>query len=494
MKNYILAIDQGTTSSRAIIFDKKGAYIASSGQEFTQHFPKPGWVEHDQGDIWGGVVKSCQQAIEKADISAEMIAGIGVTNQRETVFLWDKETGEPVYKAVVWQDRRTSDVCKDLKSQGHELEVQKRSGLLLDPYFSASKIAWVLDNVEGARERAEKGVLLFGTSETFLLWHFTKGKSHFTDISNASRTCLFNIHTQDWDDELLSLFKVPRCILPEIKENIDDFGVVDREILGAEIPIVAMAGDQQAASFGQGCFEPGMIKSTYGTGAFVLKNVGTTVKESAHKLLSTVAWKIKGVTHYALEGSVFVAGSAIQFLRDGLEILEDASQSEAIAETLASNDGVYFVPALTGLGAPYWNADARGVICGLTRGTTSAHLVRAALEAQAYQTKDLLDAMEKDTGIKIKALRVDGGLVKNNWACQFMADILDVTVDRPVITETTALGVAMMVAIGVGFFDNEEDVTKLWQLDRRFDVSMTFEERNTLYNGWKKAVERCALA
>ncbi len=491
MKKYILAIDQGTTSSRAIVFSASGDYIASSGQEFEQHFPHPGWVEHDQKDIWDSVVASCKGAVEKAQIKTDEIAAIGITNQRETVFLWDKETGEPIHKAIVWQDRRTSDLCKSLKDQGYENLVQERSGLLLDPYFSASKIAWVLDHVEGARERAEKGEILFGTSETFLLWNLTKGQSHYTDISNASRTSLFNIQTLEWDDDLLALFNVPKAILPEVRENISDFGQAD--LLGDLIPIKAMAGDQQAASFGQGCFEPGMIKSTYGTGAFVLKNVGEEVKYSKHKLLSTIAWKIDGKIHYALEGSVFVAGSAIQFLRDGLKVLEDAKESEAIAKSVKNNEGVYFVPALTGLGAPYWNAEARGIISGLTRGTTQAHLVRAALEAQAYQTKDLLLAMENDTGIKVKTLRVDGGLVKNNWACQFMADILNVDVDRPVVTETTAMGVALMAAMAVGFVKDFKGVCNMWKLDRKFQVKMTADERDDLYNGWLKAVERCAL-
>ncbi len=488
---YLLSIDQGTTSSRAILFDSKGRSMFSSQEEFKQYFPSKDKVEHDPKDIWDTVFNTISQTLKKAKIKADQVSAIGITNQRETTLIWDKETGEPVYNAIVWQDRRTSEYCAMLKEGGHEQEVISKTGLLLDPYFSATKIKWILDNVDGARNKAKAGKLLFGTVDCYLLWKLTEGRSHYTDISNASRTLLFNIHTQDWDDELLKLFDIPSTMLPEIKDNICDFGVTT--LFGDEIPIYAMAGDQQAASFGQACFDKGMVKSTYGTGCFMLKNIGSEPMVSKQKLLTTIAWRIDGKTTYALEGSIFVAGSAIQFMRDVLGLLESAPDSEKMAQSVDSNGGIYFVPALTGLGAPYWNPYARGLISGLTRGTKPEHIVRAALEAQAYQTLDLLNAMQDDTGIDIKQIRVDGGLVNNSWVCQFISDIVNVQIDRPVITETTALGVAYMAGLKAGFFKDFDHIKSLWLNDRSFKPEMDKSEITKLYNGWQKAIERVQI-
>ncbi|MBK67275.1 MAG: glycerol kinase [Rickettsiales bacterium] len=488
---YLLSIDQGTTSSRAILFDSKGRSMFSSQEEFKQYFPSEDKVEHDPKDIWDTVFNTISQTLKKAKIKADQVSAIGITNQRETTLIWDKETGEPVYNAIVWQDRRTSEYCAMLKEGGHEQEVISKTGLLLDPYFSATKIKWILDNVDGARNKAKAGKLLFGTVDCYLLWKLTEGRSHYTDISNASRTLLFNIHTQDWDDELLKLFDIPSTMLPEIKDNICDFGVTT--LFGDEIPIYAMAGDQQAASFGQACFDKGMVKSTYGTGCFMLKNIGSEPMVSKQKLLTTIAWRIDGKTTYALEGSIFVAGSAIQFMRDVLGLLESAPDSEKMAQSVDSNGGIYFVPALTGLGAPYWNPYARGLISGLTRGTKPEHIVRAALEAQAYQTLDLLNAMQDDTGIDIKQIRVDGGLVNNSWVCQFISDIVNVQIDRPVITETTALGVAYMAGLKAGFFKDFDHIKSLWLNDRSFKPEMDKSEITKLYNGWQKAIERVQI-
>lgn len=488
---YLLSIDQGTTSSRAILFDSKGRSMFSSQEEFKQYFPSEDKVEHDPKDIWDTVFNTISQTLKKAKIKADQVSAIGITNQRETTLIWDKETGEPVYNAIVWQDRRTSEYCAMLKEKGHEQEVISKTGLLLDPYFSATKIKWILDNVDGARNKAKAGKLLFGTVDCYLLWKLTEGRSHYTDISNASRTLLFNIHTQDWDDELLKLFDIPSTMLPEIKDNICDFGVTT--LFGDEIPIYAMAGDQQAASFGQACFDKGMVKSTYGTGCFMLKNIGSEPMVSKQKLLTTIAWRIDGKTTYALEGSIFVAGSAIQFMRDVLGLLESAPDSEKMAQSVDSNGGIYFVPALTGLGAPYWNPYARGLISGLTRGTKPEHIVRAALEAQAYQTLDLLNAMQDDTGIDIKQIRVDGGLVNNSWVCQFISDIVNVQIDRPVITETTALGVAYMAGLKAGFFKDFDHIKSLWLNDRSFKPEMDKSEITKLYNGWQKAIERVQI-
>lgn len=493
MAQYILSIDQGTTSSRSMIFDDQGRPLFSAQKEFKQHFPNDGWVEHNPDDIWSTVLETMKQVMKKAKLSAKDIAAIGITNQRETALLWDRQTGKPIYNAIVWQDRRTADYCADMKKQGHEDGIQEKTGLLLDPYFSATKIKWLLDHVEGAREKAKAGELCFGTVDCFLLWHLTGGEVHATDITNASRTMLFNIHDKGWDEALLKLFDIPSSILPTVKENIDNFGKTD--LLGdVTVPIYAMAGDQQAASFGQGCFEKGMVKSTYGTGCFVLKNIGDQPMLSKQKLLTTIAWQIDGKTTYALEGSIFVAGSAVQFMRDVLGLLEKAPQSEEMARSVKDNAGVYFVPALTGLGAPYWNPYARGLISGLTRGTKPEHIVRASLEAQAYQTRDLFSAMEKDTNITIDTVRVDGGLVVNNWVCQFMSDILQTRLERPVVHETTALGVAYMAGLKAGLFESLDHIEKLWLQDRAFDAQMTTQDADHLYDGWQHAIRRVQVA
>lgn len=490
-EKYLLSIDQGTTSSRSIIFDEKGRSLFFAQKEFKQHFPSPDKVEHNPKDIWDTVYETVQESLKKAKIDASSIAAIGITNQRETTLIWNRKTGEPLYNAIVWQDRRTASYCAELKQQGLEDTIIKKTGLLLDPYFSATKIKWILDHVDGARELADKGDLLFGTVDCYLLWKLTEGRSHFTDISNAARTMLFNINTLEWDDALLDLFDIPKSILPQVKDNIDDFGVT--KLFGSDVPIYAMAGDQQAASFGQACFDKGMVKSTYGTGCFMLKNIGSQPMVSKQKLLTTIAWRFDGKITYALEGSIFVAGSAIQFMRDVLGLLEKAPDSEAMASSVEDNGGVYFVPALTGLGAPYWNPYARGLISGLTRGTKPEHIVRAALEAQAYQTMDLFTAMKNDTGIDIKKVRVDGGLVNNSWVCQFISDIVRVSIDRPVITETTALGVAYMAGLKAGVFHDLEHIRTLWLSDKSFEPAMNDNKANELYSGWTKSIERVQL-
>lgn len=492
MSKYVLSIDQGTTSNRAILFDKDMKACFSAQKEFTQFFPNNGWVEHDAEEIISSTLDVCKDVLKKANVSAKDIVSIGITNQRETTILWDRKTGKPIYRAIVWQDRRTSDYCKQLKSRlGLEERIQNKTGLLLDPYFSATKIKWILDNVEGARAKADKGELAFGTVECFTLWHLTKGQSHFSDMTNASRTLLFNIQTKKWDDELCDLFDIPKSILPVVKPNIAEFGHTSSEHFGEEIPVHGMAGDQQAAAFGQACFTKGMVKSTYGTGCFALKNIGTEFKKSNNRLLTTIAYDLgNGQSAYAIEGSIFVAGSAIQFLRDGLGIIERASDTESLAQSIPDNDGVYFVPALTGLGAPYWDAEARGVISGLTRGTTRAHFARAALEAQAYQTMDLFKAMEKDSGLEIKQIRVDGGLVANNWMCQFLANMTNALVDRPVITETTALGAALLAGLQSGFYNDLEQITNIWKLERQFKPEFDTMKRNTLYDGWQRAIQK----
>jgi glycerol kinase len=480
---YILSIDQGTTSSRAVIFNEKGNIQAIGQHEISQYFPHDGWVEHDPEQIWSTTLQSCFDALNNAKLSATDIAGIGITNQRETTVVWNKHTGKPIYRAIVWQDRRTAEICKKLKNEGHEKNITQKTGLLLDPYFSATKLNWILDNVSDARRQAELGELLFGTIETWLLWRLTDGRSHFTDVTNASRTMLFNIHTQQWDDELLQLFNIPKLILPEIVDNYGDFGVLDKNLLGAAIPVCAMAGDQQAAAFGQACFHLGMIKSTYGTGCFVLLNTGNIPTTSHHKLLTTIQYRIPGHLAYGLEGSIFIAGAAVQWLRDNLGLIQRSSDIQTLAEQVSDNGGVYFVPAFTGLGAPYWNPHARGMIAGLTRDTYAGHLARATLEAVCYQTRDLLHAMQED-GADINCLRVDGGMVVNDHLMQFLADILAVRVERPKIVETTALGVAFLAGLQLGIYRSLTEITALWQLEHTFSPAMSLTARERLYDKW----------
>jgi len=489
LKSHILAIDQGTTSSRAVIFDLKGNPVASAQQEFKQHFPNNGWVEHDANEIWQSSLDTSRQAIENAGISTGDILGIGIANQRETTILWDRATGEPIANAIVWQDRRTADYCEQLRQQGHELTVQNKTGLLLDPYFSATKVRWLLDSIPGARKRAEAGELAFGTVDSFLLWKLSHGKSHYTDATNASRTLLFNIHEQCWDDELLELFDIPKQILPEVKDCTAEFGFSDASLFGEPLPILGIAGDQQAALIGQGCFDAGMAKSTYGTGCFFMLNTGTAALPSQNRLLTTVAYRLNGVTHYALEGSIFIAGAAVQWLRDGLHLINNAEETEALAKQTDSNHGVYLVPAFTGLGAPYWDPEARGAMFGLTRDTGIKELVTAGLESVCYQTKDLQKAMEAD-GQRPTNLRVDGGMTKNNWVLQSLADILNATIDRPSCVETTALGAAYLVALQAGVFKSTDDIQALWQLDQRFEPNLNKSERDRRYKGWLDAVSR----
>jgi len=487
MSQYILSIDQGTTSSRAMLFDENGQAKFTAQREFSQHFPRDGWVEHNAEEIWVTTLEVVQQALARANEEQRGIAAVGITNQRETTVVWDRSSGEPVYNAIVWQDRRTADYCEELRRQGHEAAVSAKTGLLLDPYFSATKVGWILDNVANARTRAEKGELAFGTIDTFLIWRLTRGKSHVTDATNASRTMMFNIHEQNWDPELLELLNVPAQLLPEVLDCAADFGTTSKDLLGAEIPIAGVAGDQQAALIGQACFEPGMIKSTYGTGCFMVLNTGAQALASNNKLLTTVGYRLGGSTTYALEGSIFVAGAAVQWLRDGIGIIESAQQTEALAESLDSNHGVYLVPAFTGLGAPHWDPDARGAIFGITRDTGVAQLVRATLESVCYQTFDLLQAKRRD-GLTPTRLRVDGGMVQNNWLCQFLADLLDIVVERPLQTETTALGAAYLAGLQVGLFDSLDDIASRWQAEREFDPSMDASTRNLLLADWHEAV------
>jgi len=490
MSQYILAIDQGTTSSRAIVFDHKGRPLWSDQQEFKQIFPHDGWVEHDPKEIWETTLSVCRGALKKGRLSASDIAAIGITNQRETTVVWDKATGEPVYNAIVWQDRRTAEFCESIRQQGHEERIVEKTGLLIDPYFSATKIRWILDNVEGAREKAEAGELLFGTIDCFLLWRLTDGESHKTDATNASRTMLFNIHQQNWDQELLKLFSIPEQMLPQVMDCSADFGKADDHLFGGEIPITGIAGDQQAALFGQACFEPGMAKSTYGTGCFLVLNTGDKAVKSENRLLTTVGYRLDGKVTYAIEGSIFIAGAAVQWLRDGLRLIEHARETEALAEKANVESAAYLVPAFTGLGAPYWDPNARGAIFGLTRDTGIAEIVAAGLQSVCYQTKDLMMAMEADGAAKPTTLRVDGGMVKNNWLVQFLSDVLDARVERPEITETTALGVAYLAGMQVGIFESLEQISDLWYCERSFDVGMADEQRQTLYQGWLDAVER----
>jgi glycerol kinase len=488
MSRYLLAIDQGTTSSRAIVFDLDGHIIASSQQEFPQIFPQDGWVEHDPEAIWTTTEETCREAIKKASLQASDILSIGITNQRETTVVWDKETGTPIYNAIVWQDRRTADLCQQLKQkEGLVDQLTAKTGLLLDPYFSASKIAWILDNVEGARARAEAGELLFGTIDTFLLWRLTGGKQHATDATNASRTLLFNIHTNEWDQELLSLFNVPANMLPDVRDCAADYGHTKADLFGAEIAIGGIAGDQQAALIGQACFEPGMAKSTYGTGCFMIMNTGEQALKSKSRLLTTIGYRINGKTSYALEGSIFMAGATIQWIRDGLQLISNAKETQTLAEETGADNSVYMVPAFTGLGAPYWDPEARGAIFGLSRDTGIKEIVTAGLQSVCYQSRDLLEAMAQD-GVRPSSLRVDGGMVVNDWLVQFLADTLGIEIERPQVTETTALGVAYLAGIQAGAFQSLEQVAQLWHNEAKFEPSMPEEARERLYSGWLEAV------
>lgn len=486
---YILALDQGTTSSRSILFNEKGDTIGVAQKEFRQIFPQPGWVEHDPEEIWSTQYGTMAEALAKANITMKQIAGIGITNQRETTVVWDRKTGKPLYNAIVWQDRRTAAYCDELKAAGHETMIRNKTGLVIDAYFSGTKLRWILENIAGAREKAEKGELAFGTIDSWLVWKLTQGEVHITDVSNASRTMMLNIHTGQWDTELLQLFNIPPSLLPEVKPSSHIYGVTGSLIPESRIPIAGIAGDQQAALFGQMCTQPGMVKNTYGTGCFMLMNTGEKAILSQNNLLTTIAWQINGKMEYALEGSVFIAGAVVQWLRDGLKIIRHSSEVEALAATVADTDGVYLVPAFAGLGAPYWNAYARGSIFGMTRGTSDAHIARAALDSIAYQTADVLKSMEADAGIRIAELRVDGGATVNNTLMQFQSDILHTSVARPKVTETTALGAAYLAGLAVGYWKNIEEIQKQWQLDRAFQPGMTDDKREKLLKGWHRAVK-----
>lgn len=491
MKKYIMALDQGTTSSRAILFDHDGKIVATAQKEFTQIYPKAGWVEHDPMEIWGTQSGVAREVLEKAGVSPQEVAAIGITNQRETTVVWDKNTGKPVYNAIVWQCRRTANICDDLKARGLADYIQDRTGLVVDAYFSGTKVKWILDNVEGAREKAENGELLFGNIDTWLIWNLTRGAVHVTDYSNASRTMLYDIRNLKWDEKILAELNIPASMLPEVKPSSCVYGVTDKATFGgAEIPIAGVAGDQQAALFGQACFEPGMAKNTYGTGCFMLMNTGDKFVPSKNGLVTTLAWGVDGKVEYALEGSIFIAGASVQWLRDELKIIRDAAESEYLATKVKDSNGVYVVPAFTGLGAPYWDMYARGAVLGLTRGAKAEHLVRATLESIAYQTRDVLEAMQEDSGINLQALKVDGGAVANNFLMQFQSDILNVRVDRPQIIETTALGAAYLAGLAVGFWKDKAEIANKWSVDRTFEPQMGEEERTKLYTGWKKAVER----
>lgn len=489
-KQYILAIDQGTTSSRAILFDHKGRIAGMAQREFGQIFPEPGWVEHNPREIMTSVLSTITEVMNNAQVDAAAIAGIGITNQRETAVVWDKATGQPIHNAIVWQSRQTRDICDQLQADGYEDMVRDKTGLLIDAYFSGTKVKWILDKVDGARERAKKGELLFGTIDSWLIWNLTGGKVHVTDVTNASRTLMYNIHDLCWDDELLAMLDVPRAMLPEVRSSSEIYGKTQGQyFFGHEVPIAGIAGDQQAALFGQACFETGMAKNTYGTGCFVLMNTGDKAVKSKNGLLTTIAWGIDGKVEYALEGSIFVAGSVIQWLRDGLRMLGKASDSEAYAERAGDNDGVYFVPAFVGLGAPYWRSDVRGAVFGLSRGTTKEHFVRAAVESMAYQTRDVLSAMQADSGIELKELRADGGAIANDFMAQFQSDILGAPVLRPEVPETTALGAAYLAGLATGFWSSREEIAKQWAVDRTFEPHMPEERREALYAGWKQAVD-----
>ena len=490
MKKYILALDQGTTSSRAIVFDEQGQAKAISQKEFTQIFPKPGWVEHNPMEIWSSQASVIAEAITTIDINGLNIAAIGITNQRETTIVWDAETGTPVYNAIVWQDRRTSEYCDSLKKDGHTDLIRSKTGLIIDAYFSATKIRWILNNVPGARQKAEEGRLRFGTVDTWLIWMLTRGEVHVTDVSNASRTMLFNIHTLEWDKELLTLFDIPESMMPQVKSSSEVYGYTKGTLFAHEVPIAGIAGDQQAALFGQMCIEPGAVKNTYGTGCFLLMNSGEKPIMSSNNLLTTVAWKIGDKVNYALEGSVFVAGSVVQWLRDGLGIIKSSSEIEKLAASVPDNGGVYFVPALTGLGAPHWDQYANGSIYGISRGTTAAHLARAALEGIAFQTMDIVNAMQKDADITLKELKVDGGASRNNLLMQFQADILGTSVIRPTVTETTALGAAYLAGLAVGYWESIDHIISQWGMDTEFTPSAAEEDVEALKKGWADAIRR----
>ena len=488
MADFILSLDQGTTSSRAILFDHGGQVVSVAQKEFKQIFPQPGWVEHDPVEIWSTQLGVAAEAITKAGLSVRDIAAIGITNQRETSVVWDRSTGRPVYNAIVWQDRRTSSYCDRLKADGHEAMIRQKTGLVIDAYFSATKIRWILDNVDGARKLADAGRLAFGTVDAWLLWNLTQGQVHATDVSNASRTMLLNLGTGDWDDELLQLFDIPKSMLPSVRSSSEVYGVTQQILTAAQVPIAGIAGDQQSALFGQLCNRPGMVKNTYGTGCFMLMNTGEKPVASSSNLLTTIGWKIDGRTTYALEGSVFIAGAIVQWLRDGLQIIKKSSDIEALAKAVPDSQGVYVVPAFAGLGAPYWEQHARGTIVGLTRGSNTSHIARAALDSIAYQTRDVLKAMEADSGIPIRELRVDGGATVNNLLMQFQSDILDVNVIRPRIIETTALGAAYLAGLATGFWRSQDDIRNYWEAERTFSPAMSAEQRDELTAGWKRAV------
>jgi glycerol kinase len=491
MADYILALDQGTTSSRAILFDQAGKIVATAQEEFPQHYPKPGWVEHDPNDIWETQLRVAKGVIAAQNISAADIAAIGITNQRETALMWDRKTGAPLHNAIVWQDRRTAKMCDELRESGFDQIIRDQTGLVTDAYFSGTKIAWMLDNVPGARERAETGDLAFGTVDTYLIWRLTGGRLHITDVTNASRTLIYDIHRQDWSDEILERLSIPRSVLPEVQPSSQVYGETDPEWFGAPIPIAGIAGDQQAATFGQACYTPGQAKNTYGTGCFMLLNTGGEAVQSNNNLLTTVAWQVADKPmQYALEGSIFIAGAAVQWLRDELQLITDAAETDALASGVNDTQGVYMVPAFVGLGAPYWDQYARGALLGLTRGAGKAHIVRATLESVAYQTRDVVEAMVMDSQLDLQTLRVDGGMTPNNFLMQFQADILGVEVQRPAITETTALGSAYLAGLAMGFWSSQEEIAGQWSIDRSFEPQMSADQRESLYAGWQKAVER----
>jgi glycerol kinase len=489
MQTYILALDQGTTSSRAILFNKEGEIVSVAQKEFRQIYPKAGWVEHDAQEIWSTQAGVAAEAVAAIGGNGQNLAAIGITNQRETTVVWERETGKPIFNAIVWQDRRTAEYCDELKARGLATEIQQKTGLVVDAYFSGTKVKWILDNVEGARARAKKGELAFGTIDSWLVWNLTRGDLHITDVSNASRTMLFNINTMDWDDEILAIMDIPREMLPEVKQSSEIYGHTKTTIFASKVPIAGIAGDQQAALFGQMCTKPGMVKNTYGTGCFMLMNIGDKPVPSKNNLLTTVAWKVNGKTEYALEGSIFIAGAVVQWLRDGLGIIRESRDVEYFANKVEDSDGVYMVPAFAGLGAPYWNQYARGTMVGITRGTTAAHIARASQDSIAYQTLDVLGAMQADSGIEIAELRVDGGATVNDSLMQFQSDILQVPVARPKVTETTALGAAYLAGLAVGYWPNIEEIQKQWLMDRKFTPGMEADKVAELTKGWKRAVK-----
>ncbi|MBI1277124.1 MAG: glycerol kinase GlpK [Anaerolineaceae bacterium] len=491
MSTYILALDQGTTSSRAILFDRGGRIVASAQQEFPQLYPKPGWVEHDPQDIWQSQHQVARQVLDNQKLTAADIVAIGITNQRETTLVWDRQTGQPIHSAIVWQDRRTAGLCDQLKAEGFDQTIREKTGLVTDAYFSGTKVAWLLDNVPGAREKAEAGQLAFGTVDTFLVWKLTGGRLHITDVSNASRTMLYDIHKRWWSNTILTRLNIPASMLPQVVPSSMIYGETSADIFGSPVKIAGIAGDQQAATFGQACFQPGMAKNTYGTGCFMLMNTGSTATGSKNNLLTTVGWTVgQGAMQYMLEGSVFIAGAAVQWLRDEMKLVANASETEAIAASIPDTSGVYVVPAFVGLGAPYWDQYARGAIVGLTRGSGRAQIVRATLESVAYQTRDVLEAMRADSGLALQALRVDGGMVRNDFLMQFQADILGVPVQRPSVTETTALGAAYLAGLATGYWSTQEEIVHQWAVEKTFEPKMSTETRDTLYAGWKRAVER----